>query len=136
MSQKLGEAALPHSHCHTCGGFPGPPLLGLSLLLVMGEQFLMEKQSPGLGNNPWDGGVIPGIRVVILEAVPWRAACPKWGKAGFLGPPSNERLPWAHAATPASGSQSCEHVQAFSGIAFSACMAGSMWLWPLAARWD
>lgn len=69
-----------------CTGFPGLPLLLLSLLLCpvgallpgMGEQSLMEKQSLGLGNDPWDRGVIPGICVVILGQIPGGAKQISW----------------------------------------------------------
>lgn len=82
MSQKLGEAALPHSHCPR--GFPGPPLLVLSLLFVLwgpgpwdggaildGETIPgVEEQSLQRGGDPWDEEVIPEIRVVILGQIP------------------------------------------------------------------
>lgn len=68
MSQKLGEADLPHSHCPTAEVFQArlssccPCCLSYGALVPgVGEQSLMEKQSLGLGNNPCNGVMIPGI---------------------------------------------------------------------------
>lgn len=105
MSQKLGEAALPHSHHPNRRGFPGPPLLVLSLLLFLWGPGPWDRGTildggtvPGTGklslqwgDDPWDRGVVPGIRVVILEQIPgtggsaMESTLPEVGQRGFPG---------------------------------------------------
>lgn len=149
MSQKLGEAALPHSHCPTAEVFQihlslcCPCWLSCGALVPgTGEQSLMEKQSLGLGNNPCNGAVIPGIRVVILGQIPGtggsatESSLPKVGQSRFSGSSQQSETSVGTYCHSCLRFPSCKRVKAFSGIAFSACVARSRQQWPLAARWD
>ena len=105
MSQELGEAALPLSHCPTMEVFLRPPFLMLSRLLAQWGH------GPWAGGHgPWAGGewslgwgewslgwrmipgvegMVPGIaprdRSPVLEAAQCRSSKPKVGQSRFSG---------------------------------------------------